>query len=60
MSTTPTAREAVTPDRHDVRVRHQARDAAILMTSSLLMALLVAGGFLLVTVLVPVLSGLGR
>lgn len=51
MSTAPAARaEVVTADR---RVRHQARDAAVLMSFSLAMSLLAAGVFLL-------LAGLGR
>jgi hypothetical protein len=51
MSTAPAAREAVTSA--DRRVRHQARDAAVLMSFSLGMSLLFAAALLLVT-------GLGR
>ncbi|MDO9455853.1 hypothetical protein [Nocardioides sp.] len=52
MSTAPASRaEVVSPA--DRRVRHQARDAAVLMTFSLGMSLLFAAAFLL-------LAGLGR
>ena len=53
MSTAPVAREQVI-DPAQRRVRHQARDAAVLMTSSLAMSLLVALAFLLLA------TGLGR
>lgn len=52
MSTAPTTRaSAVTPGTR--RVRHQARDAAVLMSFSLGTSLLLAAVFLL-------LAGLGR
>ena len=52
MSTAPTTRaEVMTPAER--RVRHQARDAAVLMSFSLGMSLLFAAVFLL-------LAGLGR
>lgn len=54
MSTAPVTREQVIPPRGDVRrVRHQARDAAVLMSFSLGMSLLFAAALLL-------LAGLGR
>ncbi|MFB9314929.1 hypothetical protein [Nocardioides plantarum] len=54
MSTAPVTREQVIPDRlADRRVRHQARDVAVLMAFSLAMSLLFAAAFLL-------LAGLGR
>lgn len=50
MSTAPVAREAASAER---RVRHQARDAAVLMSFSAGTSVLLAVAFLL-------LAGLGR
>ena len=54
MSATPVTRAEVDSHRHgDPRVRHQARDAAVLMSFSLVMSVLFAAVLLL-------LAGLGR